>query len=343
MIINSQFSRLFFASVINVLGSNLTYIAIYWVYSKEIGVTYLAVLIALTYFSRFVFNLLLGPVADHIESKQLMQTMIFARGCLLLAFGLLITLVHISLLWLILMSMILVALGVMYELASTKLILDIVEEKDLSRANALISLVYQFGSMIGLALGGVMASFLRIGHILFFESFGYFIGFGLLWSLRIKNDNVATIRKTGFIANWIEGISFVLRHKWLFAVLGLALFSNIAITPTITLEAPYALDVLHGGAQQYAYLEIAVTGGGILCGLVFSKLRIAGSLLPLYLGVATVSESVFMVVFGLSGYIYYSVIALIFVGGAISLFNIPFTTILQQYTPKDKLGACVPF
>ena len=338
MLINRSFSRLFWASVINVLGSNVTYIAIYWAYSKTVGVTSLAVLIALTYFARFVFNLVLGPLSDRFPAKPLMQTLLFARGGLLLGFGLLISLAHISLLWLMVMSVILVALGALYELSSTKLIRDIVDEHDLSRANALISIVYQFGSMIGLALGGVTASLLSVGRILFVESLGYFLGFGLLGSLRTPHDPMTAIAKTGLMAPWGDGITFVLGKKWLVSVLGLAVFSNIAITPTITLMAPYALDVLHGGSQQYADLEIAVTGGGMLCALVFSKFRMASSLLPMYLGLATVGESVFMALFGLSRHIDASLIALLGVGAAISLFNIPFITILQHYTPREKLG-----
>jgi MFS transporter, DHA3 family, macrolide efflux protein len=337
IVINRRFTYLFLSTLISTLCGSLSYIAIYWNFSVENSLTVLALLTTCYFVSRFFFSLFLSPLADLHDSQWLMKATMLLRSLLLLAAGGSMLFFHISSMWILLMAVLQTALESVYHPASSKLVTKLVEEKDLSCANALLQTLDSVGALVGLAVGGLVVAVMSLESILLVECVAYLAGGLLIGFLpRAGLEERERGERTRYFQVWKEGLQFIFRHNWLMAVLAVAILANLAIAPTLTLLAPYASTVLGGGSTTFSYLEIAIVIGSIGSGLVLSKLSL--SRLSFTFVLAGSLQASIMILLGFNAMLPVAMVLLVAVGFAIGLFNIPFVTMLQRYVPNHMLG-----
>ncbi len=339
MLINKNFTYLFINTIISIMGSSLSYIAIYWSFANDTSTTAITLLTTLAFVSRFLFYMFLSPIVDRYESITLMRTTMLSRCVLLITFGALMLFWKISIFYLMIMIVIQTALECIYSPSSVKIIVQIVDKENQSRANALINLVDRTGILIGMIIGGGVIAFFKLDVILIIEGISFFIGACMLSLISLpKIEMKSSNHKKNYINEWKEGINFIVNHKWMLAVLGLAIASNIAITPTVTLLAPYSLKVLHVSSTMYSYLQAASILGSMFTAILFSKWKFEKMNLSISFSIACFLQAIFMICFGLSTSFQLSLACLFLIGLTVALFNIPFTTILQHYVPQEILG-----
>lgn len=339
MLINKNFTYLFITTIISIMGSSLSYIAIYWSFANDTSITSITLLTTLAFVSRFLFFMFLSPIVDRYESIKLMRITMLSRCILLITFGALMLFLKISIFYLMIMVVIQTALDCIYSPSSVKIIVQIVDKGDQTRANALINLVDRTGILIGMIIGGGVIAIFKLDVILIIEGIGFFIGACMLSLISLpKKEMKSSNNKKSYINEWKEGIHFIVNHKWMLAVLGLAIASNIAITPTVTLLAPYSLKVLHVSSTMYSYLQAANILGSMVTAILLSKWKFKKMNLSLSFSIACLLQAIFMMCFGISTSFQLSLVFLFLIGLSVALFNIPFTTILQHYVPQGILG-----
>ncbi len=329
------FRFMYVSDLLSTVGTSFVYIAIYWLSAEQISASAVALLATGVFLIRFLVSTFVGPWIDRFVSASLYQTSLLIR---LLALG--ITLVGIGLTdvvlpWLLGLLVVQTILQIVGGNAVFTWVVDLVEDDQLPQANAYLATIERIGTLSGFLLGGMMVAHFSIASILWLD-----LGLHLVaWLLvRHMTGQVAEGARVGsYREALLEGIHYVARDGRLKWILGCAILANWMITPMNTLLAPYAKNVLSGNAQTFSALELATVIGGITMSLLYGKwvvsirqdklFRIAVVLQGLAIAIVAYMSSVPLAIGGF-----------VLLGMALTLFGIPFATLLQRSTPAHLLG-----
>lgn len=329
------FRFMYVSDLLSTVGTSFVYIAIYWLSAEQISASGVALLATGVFLIRFLVSTFVGPWIDRFVSASLYQTSLLIR---LLALG--ITLVGIGLTdvvlpWLLGLLVVQTILQIVGGNAVFTWVVDLVEDDQLPQANAYLATIERIGTLSGFLLGGMMIAHFSITSILWLD-LGLHLAAWLL--VRHMTGQVAEGARVGTYREALpEGVHYVARDGRLKWILGCAILANWMITPMNTLLAPYAKNVLSGNAQTFSALELATVIGGITMSLLYGKwvvsirqdklFRIAVVLQGLAIAIVAYMSSVPLAIGGF-----------VLLGMALTLFGIPFATLLQRSTPAHLLG-----
>jgi len=208
----------------------------------------------------------------------------------------------------------------------------LVPPKLLSRAIALSSSGVQAAVILGPALGGVL--YAGGAATVYACCMGLLLIAGLL-TLTVHYPHQASTQAAS-LRTLLAGVVFVWQHKILLGATSLDLFAVLLGGATALLPI-YARDILHVGPQGLGLLRAAPAAGALLMSLVLARWplqRRIGQRLLLAVGVFGLAT----VVFGLSGQLWLSVLALAVTGAADNISVVTRLTLMQLETPDDMRG-----
>lgn len=197
------------------------------------------------------------------------------------------------------------------------------------------STIFELTSMIGPALGGLIVA--EAG-----PETSYLVNLGCvamsftLFVLAVPRVPVVLERAPLTWASLLDGVRFVFGTKLLLAMASLDLFAVLLGGATALLPI-YAHPILHGGASTYGILRAAPSVGAISMALITMQLRpwprAGRTILWAVLGFGSAT-----VVFGLSHWLWLSILALIVTGVCDNISVVIRQTLTQMITPNEMRG-----
>ena len=275
----------------------------------------------------FLLSLFGGVAADTFNKRSILictQTVF-----MLLAFTLAI-LTHLRLIttWQIMVIAVLNGIVMSFDMPSRQAIVaELVGRGNLLNAIALNSVAFNSSRIIGPALAGILVAAIGMAGCFYVNSISFLAVIFALLLIRINNNSPLN-KNTSTLGNLKEGLGVINSNPTILAlvcIVGvLSLFGN-----SYTILMPvFAKEVLNAGVKGLGVLMSSVGIGALISALVLARLgnfRHKGMLMVLSAFIFSVS----LVTFSLSKIYLFSIISLIFVGGAsvtaIALIN----TILQ--------------
>lgn len=331
--------RYFYGSdLIAVVGASISYIAIYWTCAQLLSPSALSLLIGAVFLIRFVSSSLVGPWIDRVEPVRLLKGTVLVRFLLLGAVWFILTQTEATLLPLLGLLAVQTFLQVIGGNTAFKVVTRIVEAEQLPVANAYLSTLDRMGTLAGLLAGGLLIAEFSIEMILGMEAILHVIAWFLLFPLpSTAADENKTTAKTTYWSDLQQGFSYLRQDARLMRLLLFGFVANWMITPLNALLAPFAKDILKGGANTFSLLELALVIGGIVMSLLYARFADRLDLTQMF-QLSTVLQGVFMLAIGLTTTLPLAFSGMLLLGMALSLFGIPFSTLLQQTTPDGLLG-----
>lgn len=334
----------YISSLISVIGNSISQIAIIWQISSEVKDSQLAYLVASVFLLTFIFSIILSPIIDRYVPIKIYKFSIYGR-----IFTLIITLFLIQytnnkglpLILLIIIQSIFTLIG---SNTSFKMVKYLVGDTSLLKANALLSAISRSGYLGGMLLGGILIKFLSISIVLLIETIGYSLALILLSFIVYNNHSIHidSVENTSYFKEISGGFVYILKQKWIIIVLIIAIVANMGITPSTTLLVPYVRDVMQSSSLSYSLIEILMIIGGIMASLITSRLaKILDQknfLLRLFFCSASL-QGISILIIGfqnLTNFIIYC--SFLLIGISVSLFNLPFVTLLQKNVPDNISG-----
>ena len=168
------------------------------------------------------------------------------------------------------------------------------------------------------------------------EAVVHLIAWFLLFPLRSAPDTAVKPQLT-YWTDLREGFTYLTRDTRLIRILVFGILANWMITPVNALLAPFAKDVIRGGANTFSLLELALVIGGIGMSLLYARLADRLDLMQMFY-LSMVLQGGFTLLIGLTTTLPFAFSGMLLLGMALSLFGIPFSTLLQQTTPDALLG-----
>lgn len=329
------FRFMYVSDLLSTVGTSFVYIAIYWLNAEQISASGVALLATGVFLIRFLVSTFVGPWIDRFVSASLYQTSLLIR---LLALGIALAgigLTNIVLPWLLGLLVVQTILQIVGGNAVFTWVVDLVEDDQLPQANAYLATIERIGTLSGFLLGGMMVAHFSITSILWLD-----LGLHLVaWLLvRHMTGQVAEGARVGsYREALLEGVHYVARDGRLKWILGCAILANWMITPMNTLLAPYAKNVLSGNAQTFSALELATVIGGITMSLLYGKWVVSIRQDKLFRS-AVVLQGLAIAIVAYMSSVPLAIGGFVLLGMALTLFGIPFTTLLQRSTPAHLLG-----
>jgi MFS family permease len=219
--------------------------------------------------------------------------------------------------------------------ASSTLLPETIPPELFSQAASWNSSVWQFGSITGPAIGGVIvAIWNRVDVIYLFDAVAA-ITFAILVS-QIQGRALPLARKSATLDSLKEGIRFMRDTKVILAAITLDMFA-VLFGGAVALLPIYATNILHVGAQGLGIMRAAPSIGAIIMAFIIAHLppmKNAGRTLLFAVsgfGIATIA-------FGLSTTFWLSVSMLILLGALDNISVVIRATLMLTYAPNEMRG-----
>jgi len=333
---NRLFRYFYVSDLIATVGASISYIAIYWMCAGLLSPAAVSLVIGAVFVIRFISSSLVGPWIDRIEPVRLLKATVLIWFLLLGAVWYLLTQTEAVLLPLLSLLAAQTLLQVIGGNTAFKVVTRIVASEQLPVANAYLSTLDRVGTLAGLLAGGLLISGFSITVILGMEAVVHLIAWFLLFPLRSAPDTAVKPQLT-YWTDLREGFTYLARDNRLIRILVFGILANWMITPVNALLAPFAKDVIRGGANTFSLLELALVIGGIGMSLLYARLANRIDLMQMFY-LSMVLQGGFTLLIGLTTSLPFAFGGMLLLGMALSLFGIPFSTLLQQTTPDALLG-----
>lgn len=197
------------------------------------------------------------------------------------------------------------------------------------------SAAWQSGAVLGPAVGGILLG--KLGITYTFAIIVLFLCIAIFSILQIEKKPIQFVPKDETVyQSAIQGLKFVFANKVILSCISLDLFA-VLFGGAVALLPVYAKDILHVGAEGLGWLRAAQAIGAIIMLMILAYFPIrkhAG----LILLAAVFGFGVFIILFGISTYFWFSMICLIMSGALDGISVSVRHTIIQMSTPDNMRG-----
>jgi MFS family permease len=217
--------------------------------------------------------------------------------------------------------------------ASSSLIVNLVPEKDFANAISWATSCWQIGSISGPVIGGLLYG---LSPEAAYGTAVVFLTIAAIFTFMIPKPATRPKLGGGALENILGGFRYVWNQKVVFGAISLDMFA-VFLGGAFALLPVFARDILETGPWGLGLLRAAPGIGAILTGLWLAGHPIKNHAgIIMFAGVALFG--VFVTVFGLSEYVWLSVLALGLLGAA-DMFSVYVREILiQLWTPDGVRG-----
>lgn len=254
------------------LGNGLNYIAISWLaYELTQSITGVALMMFFIWMPSIVFAPIFGVLADKYDKKRLMILSNIVRGVSIIIFVLFLgdnnTITHLLFLC--------GFLGVFvsfYMPAAIPYIYNIIDEEELVNANATVDMVYEFGTILGMGISGLiihsfgMYGALMLGGVLFLVA-----GIFNMLMRKVASKYESKIENNSLLKDYLESLRYFKRTPVLYVPYFSQAIIMVLLMTIPVLLVPYAKEVLHTDTNTFALYE-ALYSFGVVVGGFFSPI-----------------------------------------------------------------------
>lgn len=334
------FSYFFISRTLSRIGENVFSIAVPWLVFQLTGST---LQLGLAFALQVVPSLLLAPFAGvYVDAASRKRAMLVSEGCRALL-GLAVT--GLSLLgslqvWHLYLAVVAHAVTASFlTVAAGAAIPALVDQVDLTRANALIRLSRNLCDILGKVMAGLLLAWLGPAYTFLANAALTFASAALLLPLRGIDGGSPVVRgwRPRVLQDFVSGVGILRRHSA--AVLAMAdlVVINVGI-PVLAIALPIiSEEVLRQGAAGYGLLTGAMALGAIVATLIAALLvgRMDEGRLS---GLATVLFGLLVVSLGFVRALEWGLLAMTLIGLTAELVSVYTSSILQRTLPSDVLG-----
>jgi MFS family permease len=338
---NSRFTRLFAATAVSELGTEISGLAIPLsaILALHAGVLEVGVLMALGFVPFALFGLVAGAWVDRVHKRPLLISADILRGLALATVPLAWAAGHLSIAQLYAIAFVVGSLNVLFEIAKQTYVPGAVSRDQLGEANGRLMLAEQGSAVAGPGVGGLLIGAIGAPLAVAADALSYVASAALIAGIRHVETN-APPAGVGIGRSIVGGVSFVIRHRLLLpiAVIG-SLVTFFARMIQVVLLVYLAREARLTPAA--IGLVFAVAGVGFVLGALVADP--AGQRMGIgraaTTGLVVVAAGLVLIALGPPATAAWWATAGLFVYGvAAVVWTVNVTTLRQLATPREMLG-----
>lgn len=215
-------------------------------------------------------------------------------------------------------------------------VVEMVGREDLPSAIALNSMIFNGARILGPAIAGVLISVIGIAGCFFLNGLSYIAVIWSLLEMDLVPREVARIGSAMF-ARLREGFDYVWHHRASFyLLLVIALTAGFGMQYSVLIPV-FARDILHGQALAYGFLLAAQGVGALIGGVVLASYQTPRALRQ-NLIIGLFAAAIGILVFGVSPWMWLSLIAQMVIGAGLMNYMATSNTMLQLFVSDELRG-----
>jgi MFS family permease len=215
-------------------------------------------------------------------------------------------------------------------------VVEMVGYEDLANAIALNSMMFNGARMLGPAAAGLLIAWLGTGTCFFFNGLSFLAVIWSLWQMNIAPRSIE-LGGARMLAQLHEGLAYVWHHRVILSQMLLAAVTNGFGYQYLVLVPIFARNVLHGDAKTYGFL-VAIQGLGSVLGAATLAARVTTRGIRNNLIVGLFISAVGILTFGMSPWLWLSLIAQLVIGAGLTNFRASNNTLVQLFVSDDLRG-----
>ena len=284
----------------------------------------------------FFLGVVAGTVADIIDRRKLMRSLMALSALVALGMGLLLSSGEAQLWQLLLVPMVGGSIGTTSMTTRQSFVFDVVGPENALNGMAYLSLAMRFGGMIGaLAVGFILANFGPGGGYFVLAS-GY-LGSTIILSFIRSRGQAAPAGGVNMIKGVVEFWTELRHNRTVSALVIVVVFVEFFGFTTQALMPSFARDVLDIGAEGLGLLTAIFAAGGMLGILlvsVFGEIRRQGLVFIVALHVFGGA----LLILGFAPNLYVAIIVILVMSAMMALSDLFSQTLMQRLVPNDLRG-----
>ena len=331
--------RLFFGGqLVSLIGTWMQSVAQAWLVLKLTNSSLmLGVVSFASYLPIVLVALFAGVVVDHVDRRRLI---IAAQVLLMLsAFALAaLTFTGVVRVEYVIMLAALNGLVSSFDMPGRQaFVVEMVGREDLPNAIAMNSMIFNGARMVGPAVAGLLIAVIGVTGCFFLNGLSFL---AVIWSL-LQMD-IPRRERRQFGAEMMRqvrlGLAYVWRHRPTFWLLVLvAINCGFAVQYTVLIPL-FARDLLHSGARGYGFLMAAQGLGAVLSAIVMNSRSNEPRMLRQNLVFGLFCMSASIAAFGMSYWMWLSLLAQMFIGAGLMNHMVTTNTMLQLFVSDELRG-----
>ncbi|KPU27606.1 hypothetical protein TR13x_03485 [Caloranaerobacter sp. TR13] len=355
---NRNFMLLIIGKIVSNVGNSLHNAAVAWYIMSLVGEKSAGFFMGIFGMCSLIPFIIFGPISgvfvDKVDRKKIIVGTDFIRGGLILLLALL-SYFNVLNIWILFgITAISAFFATFFNPAVSATIPNIVEEKDLHKANSLDGMSLQLSWIVGVAISGFLYYWIGI--------FGIFIVNGISFIISgisetfinippIKRDmNNINKNEWSFWKDFKEGIVFLKGQKAIVVLLGFALIINFLFNPIFQIVFPKTIKfTLNLTAKENGILSSAFPIGAII-GMFILSILPSREKYYMFMINGIIADGLIMMLFGIpliffkfsfisSFGVYAIFLFLILILGIVNaLVNVPINTTFQKIVPDEFRG-----
>lgn len=341
--INRNFTLLWLGKIVSQLGDKFYAIALaWWILQKTNSPSIMGFFLLASALPAILLGLFTGVFTDRWRRKTMLVVTDIVRGTLVLLITLLSARGSLDVWHVFTIGICLSITTAFFDPASQAIVPEIVDEKQLTRANGMSQMVSGICSVAGPLLGAVAVGAFGMTPVFLANGASYYIAAVLAFFITSKRTVTRGQSNENIWKEMLEGISFVrgkARIRFVLIVIAVAHFFMGCLTVTL----PFLADGLQGsGVNNLGYLEMTL-GIGLLLGSIIISTRKNKSVQERTLvyfiasaGGCFLAIAIAQLLMVQSIYVYLLVMCVI--GACIAGAFIFWQSLLQRYTPENMTG-----
>ncbi|PNS00199.1 MFS transporter [Petrotoga mexicana DSM 14811] len=341
LIKNHNFLLLFFGRLVSSVGSAIFIIAILWSAAAEIGgVGAVSSVLSTVAVTNIIFSPFAGVWADRWKKKNILVITDLISGGILILLGIFFG-TYFYQIWVLIITIFgLQICGTLFGPALLSLIPIMVNDNELSQANAMISMTDRLSQLIGMAIGGVIVSLVGIKWAILIDGMTFI--FSAVSEMFIKAEEKGRkeeeVRKTGLVFSDIkDGFKVIWSNVQLKGLITLETLDDFFGTTIFVFLPVLASEILKVGPGEYGIMQTMLGAGSFISALVLSSVKeIKMKYVALML--SSVLAGVFLASLGIVNSYIYVLIALLMLGVMTEIGNINENLLIQRITPENTRG-----
>lgn len=271
---NRNYSCLLAANLVNRFGDSIDTIAFSWlVYSFTGEGMWAAIAFAINKIPSVVMLPLLGAYVEKHKKKQIMIICDLVRSVLVAILIICLCTNTITLALLLSLSFGISVAEAFRIPAGVSFITLLLGKEELSYGVSLNILVSMLAEMIGTGAGGVIVGYMGVKSAFVIDIVTFLISIGMICGIQIDEYIDKKMEQKSSFVIFKEGLQYVNSRKKLIHIIFFAMFVNAAMAPLDSLQTPIVVEVLRQNATYLSIVNICVTAGMVLGGIVYPVLQ----------------------------------------------------------------------
>ncbi len=332
------FLRFWIATIASQLASRMHSLILIWLVYKWSGS---ALVVGVTMIAASLPSVLISPFAGSLIDRHnktiLMYIADFVRMSIMLLFAYLFYTNALTITLLIAGTIIISVCSAFFNPASMSILPQLVENKDITKANAIGQMSSSASSIIGPLFGSALIVTLGGKNAFIGAGVLFFISVIFLFGIKDANANIQALKTS--LGQDIKGsFSLIKKYEIVYRMITKTAIINFFFS-SLVIIAPV---MVKGNAQDIAYLMSAIGAGMLFSSLLFSS-KALNLEANKFLSLCLVLMGASFVLLSYTDTLYFQESCFFVIGAALNAFNIILISIYQIKLPQENLGKIMAF